>query len=136
LVYFIRVSKGHVKIGFTTNLGRRLREFQSVIAGDITVLLTIPGNRDLEQRLHTLFHKHRIKNEIFESHLISRFVEVFNYKGLATAIQYIEDLSPARLQQRAVEERQRRVAAQRKTRAEENAHYAKLVAERKRTLGW
>ena len=55
-VYFICIGK-FIKIGVTTNLTERLKTFQCVTVQDVEVLLTIPGDRDLEGRLHTLFEK-------------------------------------------------------------------------------
>jgi hypothetical protein len=39
-VYFVRA-----KIGFTTNMRRRLKSFRGASAEEITPLLTIPGDR-------------------------------------------------------------------------------------------
>jgi hypothetical protein len=52
----VRIGK-FIKIGVTTNLTERLKTFQCVTVQDVEVLLTIPGDRDLEGRLHTLFEK-------------------------------------------------------------------------------
>jgi hypothetical protein len=60
VVYFVLIGK-FIKIGVTTNLTERLKTFQCVTVQDIEVLLTIPGDRDLEGRLHTLFEKIRLR---------------------------------------------------------------------------
>jgi hypothetical protein len=47
LVYFIKISRGVIKIGFTTNLKQRLNAFKtSSLIDDSDVLLAIPDNRD------------------------------------------------------------------------------------------
>jgi hypothetical protein len=52
-VYFIRIGK-FIKIGVTTDLEQRLAAFRGASAEPMEVLLTIPGRRDVEQRLHKL----------------------------------------------------------------------------------
>jgi hypothetical protein len=137
VVYFVKIGK-RIKIGFTTNLNERLKAFQGLSPEPINVLLTIPGGRKLETRLHQLFAEHRIRNEFFhDEFFLSSFINMAKQKGVATAFEWIERWQQewkrrARLK---AEEFVRRVAEQRKTRAEEDAYYASLVGERKRTLG-
>src|SRR5262249_50681228 len=127
VVYFVQVGK-HIKIGFTTNLDRRLK---------IRLLATISGGRELEQRLHCAFSETRIRGEFFHCEWrLNWFIELVSRPDLAGAWKYLEDTSPARIAQRNIQDRQRRVAERRKTKAEEDAYYAGLVAERKRRLGW
>jgi len=66
VVYFVRIGK-HIKIGFTTNLTKRLKSFRSATAEPIVALMTAPGGHDLEQKLHLLFAENRINknNEFF-----------------------------------------------------------------------
>jgi hypothetical protein len=73
-VYFVRIGK-FIKIGFTTNLRGRLKSFRCASAEPIEVLLIIPGGRELEQRLHTLFCEDRISNEFFRNEfLLNEFI--------------------------------------------------------------
>ncbi len=57
LVYYLRTAPDRVKIGFTTDLPRRLREFRS----DESYLLAVePGGRDVERRRHFELGKWRL----------------------------------------------------------------------------
>jgi hypothetical protein len=96
-VYFIRIGK-FIKIGFTTNLAGRLKSFRTGTAESITVLLTIPGGRDLERRLHKLFHADRITGtEFFHDQWdICNFIDLTKQKSLDAAFEYIEWLHWAR----------------------------------------
>ncbi len=54
IVYFIKVGRRAIKIGFTTNLENRLKSFRGASAEQIEVLAVFPGDRHLEKRLHGL----------------------------------------------------------------------------------
>jgi hypothetical protein len=121
----------------TTNLARRLKEFATSTAQNIDVIAAIPGGRELEQRIHREFSGTRIRGEFFHfDGRLQSFIEWAKRGDLATAWRYLEESSPKRIAQITAEERQRRIAHRRKTKAEEDAYYAGLVAERKRVLGW
>ena len=63
-VYFVKLGKP-IKIGVTMNLKKRLKSFQTTVIGP-QVLLTVPGGRELEQKLHSLLQEVRIgKTEMF-----------------------------------------------------------------------
>lgn len=65
VVYAIAV--GHmVKIGYTSDLGRRMKEIQSACAERIDCLGTAPGGRPLEAALHRQFASARRHGEWFE----------------------------------------------------------------------
>jgi hypothetical protein len=68
VVYFVRIGK-HIKIGTTISLKGRLQSFRTSSAEEITVLLIIPGGREVERRLHDLFREERIRLEFFYSSL-------------------------------------------------------------------
>lgn len=53
-IYFIRVG-GHIKIGWTSNLAKRMRQY----APDTILLATCPGTRKDENQLHKRFAVHR-----------------------------------------------------------------------------
>ena len=90
LVYFIRIGQ-FIKIGYTTNLEQRIKSFHGASAELIDVLLTIPGDRDLEFRLHGLFQRHRIRNEFFRNvRLLGEFIDVAKCNDVAFAIEWIE----------------------------------------------
>lgn len=57
-VYIAR-RLGAIKIGYTTNVQRRMAELGT------TLLVAIPGSRDLEAALHRRFRQHRIAYEWF-----------------------------------------------------------------------
>jgi len=139
VVYFVRIGK-HIKIGFTTNLTERLKSFRSATAEPIVVLVTAPGGRNLEQKLHLLFAENRINkhNEFFRNERpLSEFIYFARESSFAGGLDYLKRLRE--IQARApskAEQFARRVAERRKTKAEEDAYYAKLVDERRQKLGW
>lgn len=76
VVYFLRRRSGHIKIGYTSDLARRLYALQRE-NGPLEVLATALGGRRSEQALHERFAKSRIDNtEWFKPHVgLVRFVE-------------------------------------------------------------
>lgn len=64
LVYFVQRGD-EVKIGYTTNLPKRLVNFRSASTEDFTVLLTIPGTERLEAYFHAKFTGERVAREWF-----------------------------------------------------------------------
>ena len=63
MIYFIKSGNKHVKIGYTANLSRRVKELQTGNPLYLTVLGTIPGGKETEQELHKLYDKYRIKRK-------------------------------------------------------------------------
>lgn len=57
-VYAVRTPDRLIKIGFTTNLGQRIRAFGSVWSD---VLLALPGDKATEKELHTRFERYRAR---------------------------------------------------------------------------
>ncbi len=136
VVYFVRIGK-HVKIGFTTNLDQRLKSFATSTPGPIDVLASFAGGRQEEARLHSSLAELRMRGEFFHfDHRISGFIDRIEAGSIDDAWQWLDDTHPMARQRRKVEERSQREAVRRASRTELNAHFATLVAERKRTLGW
>jgi len=135
LVYFVEIG-AYIKIGFTTNLRSRLKSFLTS-SPRVKLLLAIPGDRSLEKDLHRRLSDCRIDRELFSrDYRVTEFVSNFEYGGLGRALQFLDRTDPAKHAKRREEERERRVAAARQSKAEKDAYFASLVAERKRTLGW
>jgi hypothetical protein len=135
LVYFVRIGK-FIKIGFTTNLRGRLASF-ATSAPDIEVLLVIPGDRALEQRLHWLLEECKNTRELFHPDWrISSFIRHFEYGGIERALHFLEESTPRARAKHKAEEQEKRVIERRKTKAEKDAYFAQLVAERKSKQGW
>jgi hypothetical protein len=66
-IYFIRSHRmGAIKIGFATDVEKRMRSLKTAIAGDIELLGTVAGNVDDERALHDRFSAYRISGEWFE----------------------------------------------------------------------
>lgn len=78
-VYFI-AAEGEgdpIKIGFTDNLERRLRELQNTSPKRLAVLAAVEGDRDLEQRMHEYLRDERQWGEWFTaSPRLKGFLEV------------------------------------------------------------
>lgn len=64
LVYFLECDD-RVKIGYTTNLKERLKNFRTTLIDDFEVILTVPGTTALERHFHQRFDAYRIKGEWF-----------------------------------------------------------------------
>lgn len=65
-VYFIQKGEGGpIKIGFSHVVEYRLIALQSTNLDELRVLHALPGDRQLERRLHAAFAKHRIRGEWF-----------------------------------------------------------------------
>jgi hypothetical protein len=64
LIYFVGFG-GRIKIGFTTNLERRLSALQTSCPAPLTIQATIPGTRLEEKRLHKRFAHLKLSGEWF-----------------------------------------------------------------------
>lgn len=64
-VYFIRAGAGPIKIGFTTDIKRRLPGLQTSTPKRLRVLAVMPGRIGLERAMHQRFQEHRIAGEWF-----------------------------------------------------------------------
>jgi hypothetical protein len=82
-VYFIGLpGKGHIKIGFTSNVGARLAHFKKTLGLVMRQLLMLEGGRNLEKLLLELFHEFRIEGEWFEpAPQLLAFIEAFKKKA-------------------------------------------------------
>jgi hypothetical protein len=135
VVYIVQIDK-HLKIGFSTNLKSRLRQFRNA-ASVIKLLLAIPGDRTLEKRLQSLFFQDRIARELFrDSGRAQHFVDHVKYGGLQRGLDFLESITPQKIADATRAERERRVRENRMNKAQLDAYYASLVAERKQRLGW
>lgn len=66
-VYFIRaVQTGRIKIGFSLDPSRRLRELEFGCPEDLELITQIPGSFFRERGLHKRFAVHRARGEWFE----------------------------------------------------------------------
>lgn len=76
LIYFIGTDDGPVKIGFTTNLPKRLKALQTASSRPLVVRLKLPGDRECEKTLHRRFAEFRLEGEWFRlSEEISSFIK-------------------------------------------------------------
>lgn len=63
-VYFVQwKGGGPLKIGVTKDIKKRLIELQNGSAIELRLVDTVPGDRDLEQRIHLELSRHRIRGE-------------------------------------------------------------------------
>lgn len=65
IIYFLAGDDGFIKIGFTTNLRKRLRSLRTGSPKQLRIRLTIPGTRDDERELHRRFAAHQERGEWF-----------------------------------------------------------------------
>lgn len=67
-VYFLEARESsRIKIGFATNLERRISALQTGSPERLIVLGTIPGTRADERNLHKRFSKYRLSGEWFRN---------------------------------------------------------------------
>lgn len=64
-VYFARRDDGAIKIGWTSDVPRRLTELRKDTGANVTLLAAFPGDKPDELRLHARFAKHRLDGEWF-----------------------------------------------------------------------
>jgi hypothetical protein len=64
MIYFVRTRKA-IKIGYATDLRKRLTQLQVGNSNPLKVMLTVPGTKGDEAQLHHLFREHRIRGEWF-----------------------------------------------------------------------
>lgn len=66
MVYFAgNIKNNLIKIGKANHVKRRIAGWSSGFPYDITLLLTLEGNEELEKSLHYHFRKYRLKGEWF-----------------------------------------------------------------------
>lgn len=135
VVYIVEIGK-HIKIGFSTNLEKRLKAFLTS-SPDVELLLAIPGDRALERTLHDKLAECRMARELFHrDSRILEFIHHFKYGGIERGLDYLDMTTPASRARQKAEDTARRVAVARQSRAEKDAYFASLVADRKTRLGW
>jgi gamma-glutamyl:cysteine ligase YbdK (ATP-grasp superfamily) len=78
LVYFIRASSGHIKIGIASNPKERLALLQIANPLPLELMGTVPGGVKLERELHSEFAAHRVSGEWFNPapELLARISEL------------------------------------------------------------
>ena len=81
VVYFLRASNGHIKIGTTGNLEQRIAALQCAFSGRLTTMRTVPGGRWVETWLHDRFKDRRLSGEWFTFDPDMLTVESPAYKG-------------------------------------------------------
>lgn len=68
-VYFIQIGdSGDIKIGYTNNIKKRLKELQTGSPKKLKLLGYIDGGRTKEQELHSQFKQYRVNGEWFRLH--------------------------------------------------------------------
>jgi len=65
-VYFIRAGGGPVKIGFSTNVEKRMVALQISSPHDLVLIAKVPGNKRLEKQIHKHFSHLALRGEWFE----------------------------------------------------------------------
>lgn len=66
IVYFIQaIDSGIIKIGQTTDIGKRLAALQTGCPEQLTVLKTMPGDKSIERLLHKKFSAANKQGEWF-----------------------------------------------------------------------
>lgn len=66
VLYFVGAEEGPVKVGWTIQMRRRFKEFQTACWLELGVHGTVPGAASLEREAHVRLADHRIRGEWFE----------------------------------------------------------------------
>lgn len=67
MIYFIQaVNGGHIKIGYATDVKKRLETLQVGNPFELRVIGTIEGDMKTKFRIHKRFEQYRYRNEWFE----------------------------------------------------------------------
>lgn len=94
VVYFVQRSDGDIKIGCTSNLKQRLTGLKSEY-GEVTLLATIPGDRETEDEIHKRFSTLRRQGSINPMWERRQMTEWFDPGG--ELISFIEGVRPSDL---------------------------------------
>jgi hypothetical protein len=68
MIYFIGFKTTHIKIGYTSDLNRRIKELQTGCPFKLKVLATMQGDSQTEAGLHLMFASKRAVGEWFRAH--------------------------------------------------------------------
>ncbi len=96
-VYFIQIiSSGEIKIGYSTNVKKRMNGLQTAIPEKIKLLGFFAGDKQKEKELHKKFKHLRIKGEWFKCDasiidLINSCNELTFQNNMAIHIELLED---------------------------------------------
>lgn len=102
VIYFIRTRKA-IKIGYATDLKKRLTQLQVGNSNPLKVMLTVPGTKEDEALLHHLLREHRIRGEWFKpSPFVTWMIGLTEMRGqvaglreyLEERIEYLENNKP------------------------------------------
>jgi len=75
-VYFITTSAHKaIKIGFSKNVERRMKQLQTSSSEELEILYVVEGNMDLEHNYHYYFKDYNIKNEWFQYSFVMSFIK-------------------------------------------------------------
>lgn len=79
-IYFLDDHNGHIKIGITDNLERRMKQLQTGNALELTLIHHIKvGDMteafELESLLHHALNNSKVKNEWFEKDAVMKFLK-------------------------------------------------------------
>lgn len=86
-VYFARdTESGHVKIGLTGNLRRRMQQLSSVRGHPVELLGAMHGGHDLEKAMHSRFREHRVEGrEWFSAVILPEVLDILTEPGQKSA---------------------------------------------------
>lgn len=68
-VYFVQMERiGPIKIGYTTNITKRLCSLQTASPYKLNILCLFPANEEIETELHSCFRDVQLEGEWFLPH--------------------------------------------------------------------
>lgn len=73
-VYFIQAGTA-IKIGYSTDISRRIDSIQTSLPVDLKLLMTLPGGAEREARMHQIFKPHRLRGEWYRAEPVLKWIE-------------------------------------------------------------
>ena len=80
-VYVLRCGD-HVKIGYSTNMMARLRQFQTHAPDYVHLIVMMRGDRRYEKELHRRFSDHRVRGEWFTLEVLPGIFDLIEQESL------------------------------------------------------
>ena len=79
-IYFLDDHNGHIKIGITDNIERRMKQLQTGNALELSLVHYIRVNSmhdafELEALLHHALNNYKVKNEWYEKYAVMKFLK-------------------------------------------------------------
>lgn len=95
-VYFMQMGNGPIKVGISRDPSKRRKQIGELLPYRLKILATVPGNRDLERRIHYALGEYRTRGEWFAPDAEVRGLAIIAAaKGLPAVMRWLEQKEAA-----------------------------------------